>query len=328
MPNNNLPKDSAGRLLTKNVPIVKEDNTIATVEAHLLKHVKQLDSINYIYVISENGALKGVLSVKELFRQPKSRKVSAVMVKPAISARPHTDQEKVAYLALKNNIKSVPITDKEGRFLGVVQSDDILRVVYSELQEDISRLAGVHKSSFKLDNISRMRLWPSLRHRLPWLLIGIAGGVAAAQVIRMFEGTLRENIILAAFIPLIVYIASAVGTQVGYFVVRDLAIDRRLNFFLYVLRQFKVIAVMGFLISALVFVFSWLFYREIMVSLVLSLSIFITILSSIFTGLFIPYLFSRLRFDPANASGPIATIVQDLISVSIYLAIAKLLLAI
>lgn len=316
-------KDEAGRLMTDKVPRVHLDNTIATVESHLLKEVKQLESINYIYVLGKDNSLKGVLSIKELFRQPKSKKVAAVMVREVVKARPHTDQEKVAYLALKNNIKAVPIVDRDDKFLGVVLSDDILKVTYNELQEDISRFAGLDRGSGRIDNIRRMPLLTSLKHRLPWLLIGILGGTVAAQVIRLFEGTLADNLILAAFIPLVVYIASAVGTQCGYFVVRDLALDRKLDFLAYVWRQFRVIVAMGIIISFLVLIFSLLFYHTLAFSLVLASAIFLTVLSSIVTGLFIPYLFSRLSYDPANASGPVATTIQDLISVTIYLTFAQ-----
>ncbi len=135
-----------------------------------------------------------------------------------------------------------------------------------------------------------------------------------------------ENIILTSFIPLVVYLASAVGTQAGFFIVRDLAIKKKINFLAYSWRQFRVILSLGFFLSILIFAVSYLFYNNLAISLVLSLAILVTIISSIITGIFIPYAFSKLRFDPANASGPIATILQDIISVGLYLLIAKALL--
>ncbi|HKK54005.1 MAG TPA: magnesium transporter, partial [Patescibacteria group bacterium] len=119
---------------------------------------------------------------------------------------------------------------------------------------------------------------------------------------------------------------SAVGTQAGFFIVRDLAIKKKINFLAYSWRQFRVILSLGFFLSILIFAVSYLFYNNLAISLVLSLAILVTIISSIITGIFIPYAFSKLRFDPANASGPIATILQDIISVGLYLLIAKALL--
>lgn len=324
---NNFPKKSAGRLMHTDVPIVNVNENIDFIVKKLLKDINKIESINYIYVVNKSNVLKGVISIKELFRQPKETKISSVMIKNPITAGPKMNQEKIAYLTLKNNIKSIPIVDKENKLLGAVLSDSILNVVYNELQEDISHFVGVnYKASKNIDDISSMSLYHSLKNRLPWLILGIGGGIIAAEVIRLFEQTLSKNIILAAFIPLVVYIASAVATQAGFFIVRDLAIHKKINFLSYIIKQFKVIISMGFLIGILIFGFTFFVYKDLSISIVLSLSIFLTILSSIITGIFLPYAFSKLKFDPANASGPIATTIQDLISVSVYLLIASSLI--
>ncbi|MCF7795870.1 magnesium transporter [Patescibacteria group bacterium] len=322
---NNFPKKSAGRLMNTDVPVVNVNENIDFIVKKLLTDINKIESINYIYVVNKSNTLKGVISIKELFRQPKETKISSVMIKNPITAGPKMNQEKIAYLTLKNNIKSIPIVNKENKLLGAVLSDSILNVVYNELQEDISHFAGVSHLPSNIDDISSMSLYHSLKNRLPWLILGIIGGIIAAKVIGLFEQTLSKNIILAAFIPLIVYIASAVATQAGFFIVRDLAIHKKFNFLSYIFKQFKVILSMGFLISILIYGFTFLVYRDLSISIVLSLSIFLTILSSIITGIFIPYTFSKLKFDPANASGPIATIIQDLVSVTIYLLIASFL---
>jgi magnesium transporter len=319
-------KKSAGTIMTKNVPIFNKEDTIGFIERNLFRDIRKIESINYIYIVNKSNVLEGVLSIKELFREDKKKKVSSVMNKDIISSHPSSSQERTAHLVLKHNIKSVPIINKKKKFLGVVLSDDILRVIHDELQDDISHFAGIEHSHANIDNISSMSLLKSLKHRLPWLIIGIFGGILAAQIIGLFEHTLEENIILASFIPLVVYLASAVGTQAGFFIVRDLAIKRKIDFLAYTWRQFRVILSMGFLISIIIFAFSYLFYNQLSVSLVLLIAVLLTIISSIITGIFIPYAFSKLRFDPANASGPVATILQDIISVSLYLLVAQALL--
>lgn len=325
--NNNYPEYSAGRLMTDKVPIAAIDDTIGDVEKYLLANVKKLESINYIYVLDKRGVLKGVISIKELFQQLKSRKVSEVMVTDLAKSHPYSDQEKVAQFALKHNIKSVPIVDTDNKFMGVVLSDDILDIVYQEVQEDIMRLAGVnHKGSVKIDDVMKLPLYASLKHRLPWLVLGLGGGILVAWVIGLFERTLAENIILAAFIPLVVYMASAVGTQVGFFIVRDLAINQKINFFTYSWRQFKIILFIGLIISFLSFFIVLISYNQLILASVIAIAIFLATLSSITTGLFIPYLASRLHFDPASVSGPIGSIVQDFMTVIIYLTIASLLI--
>ncbi|OGY94898.1 MAG: hypothetical protein A2406_01260, partial [Candidatus Komeilibacteria bacterium RIFOXYC1_FULL_37_11] len=292
-------KASAGSLMTTSVPTTFLDSTIFSIEEYLLINTKQLKSINYVYILSKTGVLKGVISIKEIFRQPKSKKVSEVMISELVVAHLHTSQERVAYLALKHNIKAIPVVDKEGKFLGVVLNDDILRVIYSEAQEDISHFAGVpHHSSINIDDVTSLSLFVSLKHRLPWLIIGLLGGLLAARVIGFFESTLAQNIILAAFIPLVVYMASAVGTQVGFFIIRDLAINPKINFLTYTVHQLKVILLIGIIISLAVFGITWIFYSELMIAFVLAWAMFLAILSSVITGLFIPYAFSRVKLDP------------------------------
>lgn len=319
---------TAAGLMTQLVPKAHLDDTVEVVKKKLLAEIHKTKSINYIYVLDKDNLLKGAISIKELFQQTKNQKISAVMAKDIVYAYAESDREEIAYLAVKNNLKSIPIIDKDDRFIGAVLSDDILSIVYKELQEDVSHFIGLDhkKGEGNVDDVRLMSVYASLKNRLPWLIIGILGGILTAQVISLFEHTLAKNIILAAFIPLVVYIASAIATQAGFFIVRDLALNKTIDFLSYTLKQFKVILLMGVVISLLIFAFVFVFYGEIGISLVLSLSIFLTILSAIVTGVLIPYAFSRLKFDPANASGPIATIIQDLLSVLIYLMVANSLM--
>ena len=125
---------------------------------------------------------------------------------------------------------------------------------------------------------------------------------------------------------IIVYMADAVGTQMEAFIIRDLAFNPQLHFLKYFIRQFTITSIISIFSSIVLYVLSYLFYRDYSVSLVLSLSLSIAIISSIFTGILIPYFLSKLKFDPANASGPIATIIQDILSVVVYFLIATWLL--
>jgi len=324
---NNYPKDSVGRLMISKVPIVDVNNTVSEVKQYLFFNIKKLDSINYIYILNKEGYLKGVLSIKELFSQPEDQKISKIMIVSLIKSHPHTDQELVAQLALKHNIKSVPVVGINNKFKGVVLSDDILNIAYQEAYEDIMRLGGVHyKNNVKVDDIIKMPLLLSLKRRLPWLVIGLGGGVMVAYLIGLFEKVLAENIILVAFIPLIVYMASATGTQISFFMVRDLAIKEKINFLIYTWRQFKVVFFISIIVSVLIFFVVFFSYNQFILAFAITIAMFLATLSSIITGLFIPYLASRLRLDPASVSGPIGTIIQDSVTVLIYLIVASILL--
>ena len=319
------PKNSAGALMTDKVPIAFFDTNILEVERYLKRKKSELESINYIYIIDTDNVLKGAVSIKEIFRQGKNKKIADFIEGKLITINPYSDGEKAANLALKHNIKSVPVVNKEGKFLGVVLSDTILEIAYRAAYEDLSLLAGVENTSLNPSNYTLSTI-KSFKNRLPWLILGMLGGFAMSKTIDFFEGTLTENIILASFIPLIVYMAAAVQTQIGFFIVRDLAFDPKIKFLAYSWRQLKVVTLLGAGVGILVFLFAYLFYQDLIIVTALSIAIFLTILSSIFTGVFIPWMFHRLKFDPASASGPIATILQDLISIVIYLLIAKSLL--
>ncbi|MBU0530948.1 MAG: magnesium transporter [Candidatus Uhrbacteria bacterium] len=166
----------------------------------------------------------------------------------------------------------------------------------------------------------------SFRHRAPWLIVGLFGGILSAHFISFFESTLERNLILAAFIPMIVYMNDAVGTQLEAFVIRDMSLNRRLNFRRYFLRQFMVVFLIALSASLIIMAYSFLVYQDLRMSEVLGIAMLIGICSSVFTGLIIPRLVSKTRNDPANVSGPIATIIQDMFSVVIYFLIATAIL--
>ncbi len=318
--------ESAGHIMKTNVPTVGVGTRICDVEDLLLKRTNDFESINYVYILDHKQKLKGVLSVKEIFRQPKDKVVDRIMNKKLIAVRSHTDQERLVYIAIKHNIKAVPVTDSNGVFLGAVLSDKVLNVLYQEAREDLMKRAGIYKAEANYDNVSKIPLWRAVKHRLPWLFLGLLGGLLTAQIIGQFQATLAESIVLASFIPLIVYMADAIRTQMETFIIRDLAVNPMLNFGTYITRQFSLLMLISLIVSCSIFATIYVFQRDIKIAMVLGLSLFIAISSSFVTGLLIPYFLGRLKFDPANASGPVATIIQDLLSVTIYFLVASRLL--
>lgn len=140
-----FPKESTGRRMTNKIPVICYEETIADVERLLIKKTNLYDTINYIYVIDNVGKLVNVISIKEVFRLPKTKKVSEFPQKELVKVRAHTDQEHVASRALEHSLKAVPVVDKEDRLIGIVPSDEILRILDNENIEDFLRFAGVHR---------------------------------------------------------------------------------------------------------------------------------------------------------------------------------------
>ena len=263
--------------------------------------------------------------MKELLRARPEQKAEDIMVREVHKVHPYTHQERAAYLALTYSIKAIPVVEKDGKFLGVVASDALLKVMHHEASEDLYRLAGVrHRESIN-DNVLTLSIFRSIRHRLPWLFFGPSRGLLAAGVIS-FEVILRQKFSARAFIPLIVYMSDAVGTQLEAFIIRDFALIGKLPIRSYISRHFAVVTAMACILSGSVWLGSYIFYGDMKVSAVIAFALFLATESSLVTGLFIPYGFRKLTLDPANASGPIATIMQDLFSVTIYLLIATWLL--
>lgn len=325
MKQNNSHNKTVQRILTSKVPMIFEEQTIGDVEKLLLDKTREFETINYIYVIDHAKKLKGVISIKEVFRSPKNEIVKNLLQETLISIRIHTHQERAAYLALKHKIKSIPVVDKNGIFLGAIPSDVILETLHHETTEDIMRLGGVRYTA-TVDDIFKLSIFKSLEHRLPWLVFGLFGGILASGIVKSFEEILSTNLILATFIPLIVYMGDAVGTQMEAFIIRDLAINPKLKFLKYFFHQLLIIILTGIIISLLAYGGTMIIYGDKKHSFIVSLALFFAMISSIFSGLIIPFIFSKLKLDPANASGPVATIVQDIVSITVYFSIAYILL--
>lgn len=323
---NKWPGESAGSQMTAEVPVVREELTLSEVKDYLTRNIYEFKTINYIYVLDGQDKLKSVFSIKELFRMPRDGTVGDVYKRDEMFAvRPDDDREKAVYLALEKNIKAVPIVDEDGIFLGAIQSDIIIDNMYNELREDILYSSGLSPRT-DLDNVMEISFWQAIKHRLPWLVLGLIGGVAVARIIGFFQGVLAQNLVLAAFIPLVVYIADAARTQLEAFAVRDLALFQRINMFKYFLRQTSVVFVLAVVIGWLASFFCILLGYNLIIALVLGMAIVAASLTSVITGIIVPFLFRKLKVDPANASGPIGTIIQDIMSVSVYFLIATWLL--
>jgi magnesium transporter len=315
------------RGLTNRIPIVPVTFTLLETQSYLFSHKGEFDSIDYIYVIDAEGKLAGVFSIKEIYRHPLSGSVSSVYRKsPLVTANVRSHPEEIAHLALKHGIKAVPILDEHGKLLGTIPHDAVNKTLYKELREDILHMAGVTRGHLAIDNISEIPIIQSVRHRLPWLVVGTLGGLAIARIIGQFEQTLSDNLVLAAFIPLVVYIADAVGTQMEAFVIRDLALFRKLDFRRYFIRHLLAVLAIAFLLGGVISVVGFLIYQQRDVAFILGLAVAGSTISALFSGLIVPLFFRKLKMDPANASGPLGTIIQDAISVAIYFVIAKALL--
>ena len=324
MNNKKFPNESAGRKMIKAIPIAYSEQRILDVKNMLFEKMKELETINYIYVIDKREKLIGVFSVKEIFRSPEQTKVREIMEKEIVKVRPYTDQEKIAISALKNNLKSIPVVDKNNKFLGVVPSDIILDVLYSENVEDFLKLAGINSPLQKISKGSSLYLF---KIRIPWLALGLLGGILGATLITFFEAPLKENFILASFIPLILYMSGAVGNQTEILLIRNMALDAKISIYKYFFREIKVSFLISLILTSLLFSISMIFFNaSYNIAIILGSSLFISIFVAVSVGVFMPYVLNKFGKDPAVGSGPFSTISRDILSLIIYFLIATFLL--
>lgn len=323
--NNKYPPESAGRRMISNVPTVLPEERILDLRKRLFEKAREFATLNYIYVVDQGGKLVGVLSLKDIFQKPEETRAEDLMVRKIVKAHPYTDQEKVAILSLKYNLKSIPIVDKENFFLGIVTSDVILEILHSEHVEDILRFAGVFKGGAFPSRILQAPAGLLAKLRLPWLIFGLFGGILMARIATFFETPLRDHFILAAFIPLILYMAHAVGVQSQTLFIRNLALTEfsQKNYFF---KEIKVGVLMAFSLAVLLFFVSLLFSGQPYISFILSFSLFWAITAAIVNAVLVPWILQKLKKDPALGSGPFSAIVTDVTSLLVYFFSISLLL--
>ena len=305
------------------IPTTHAKNTLGQVTAELNINAKLFDSINYVYVTDEAGTLKGVFSIKKLFDNSTSTKVSDVMIREPVAVFLKTHQNHLVRTALKHRIKAVPVVDKQRRLLGVVPSDNILSIIKQEQTRNVLRLVGVHSDRTDISVLSARSLF--LR-RIPWLIIGLVGGVGAAMIIELFETTIELHILIAAFIPAVVYIADAVGTQTQTLFIRSMALDEKLDLMRYLFREANVGLLLATALGIIGGIFVSLRWHDPAIGLIISMSFFIAIIIAVVVAMFLPWLFTKLKKDPAMASGPFASVLRDLTTLTIYFTIAEFVL--
>lgn len=319
--------NSIQALLTTAVPVVTKNTTAYEAEQLLRTRANEFETVNYLYLVDEQKRLIGVLSLQELFHLSAHATV-APFVRPTVSVGVSAKQIEVADLALKHTIKAIPVVGQNQEFLGVVPSDKILQILSHEHTKDVLRLAGVHHAhSSAHEAVLQDSPFTHVKMRLPWLILGLFGGVAAAMVVGFFEETLADELILAAFIPAIIYMADAVGTQTEMLFVRALSVQKDLNIKSYIIRESVVNALLGLVLGSIIFVVSFVWIKSLLISSILGISIVTSVLFTTMVAIVLPWMFYIRGQDPAVASGPLATVICDISSLGIYLLVASLFLA-
>lgn len=308
------------------VPTVEPTSRVREVIGHLTDKKHGFASIGYVYVVEEKK-LVGVLSIKELLQAHADQKISELMARQLITVHPQATLERAAITAIQHGIKAVPVVDHGGVFVGVVGTDTILHTLHREHVEDLLKMGGIQISAQK--HILEMltdRVGQLLRIRTPWLLLGLLGGSFATVVTGFFEQAIAAEVALAFFIPVIVYMSDAVGTQTQTLFIRALAL-RKISLSRYLLKELAVDIALGIMLGGLITGFSWFWSKGgSVVAIIVGLSMAINVVIAGAVAILISWILFRCKKDPAIGAGPFATVVQDILSLVVYFAVASVLL--
>ena len=313
--------EPVGRHLIAAVARAGPDERVEAVRARLAQDKPV--SLELVLVVGADGRLSGVVPIARIFAAVAEALVSEAMDRnfPCVTA--DTDQERAASLALQHGVDALPVVDDGGRPLGVMPSQALLQVLRREHVEDLHRLAGIEREASQARHAIEDPPLRRMRHRLPWLLVGLGGSAVATAAMASFEATLRASLTVAFFVPGIVYLADAIGTQSEAIAVRGLSLShmRLQHLFAAELRTGLLI---GLVLSLLAFSLVWLAFGELRLATAVALALLLASVLASSLGLALPALLQRLGADPAYGSGPLATIIQDVLSLAIYFGCVSL----
>jgi magnesium transporter len=314
-------RDAAASHMVANIPRAKFDTPVDRVIEALRGHL--YDCADTVFVTDGAGKLMGIVRINDLFGDG-AKLIGDIMEEQHQAVRPGDDQEIIAQLAIELNMIAVPVVDDFGQLIGAVPPEALFRILREEHMEDLQRLAGITTHEHGAEAALDASIMNRFARRMPWLIFGLLASSLITLVMIGFEHTLSQNVAAAFFVPALVYIAGAIGTQAVSVSVRslsaqDIAIGPLLRDELVI--GLGIGAVLGSMAAAAVLAF----FGQPPLALAVGLSVLGGGAVSALTGFMLPWVFLRLGFDPALGSGPICTIIQDAASLSLYFALVTVL---
>ncbi|QVK20046.1 magnesium transporter [Mycoplasmatota bacterium] len=324
----NYKEDTAGAIMTTEYISIPVDCSVKQAMRRVISLAEDAETVNVIYILDKDK-LVGVLSLRELIIARADDIINEIMTTNLITTTTTVDQSIVAEIMMDYDFTVLPVVDKLNRLIGIVTIDDVIDVLDEEAVEDISALAGVTDVDIDHDTETVIS---SVKKRFPWLVVLLGVGFLTSIIIASFEETINEIPILAMFLPLILNMSGNTGTQALAVTVRGLStnqfVDKK-DVFEHLWREFKTSLLNGLMLTVLVFIMAYVMGRftgnnDVMFPLVISVSVFIALVLATLAGAFIPLVINALKIDPAVASGPFITTINDIISLTIYLTLASI----
>jgi magnesium transporter len=319
----NYEEDTAGGLMAKELIKVNSNWSVMRCVKEMRRQAEDVELVYTIYVVDDNNVLLGTLSLKRLLLTDSKTVISDIMKEDIIKVSASMDQEEVANTMNKYDLIVLPVVNDVNQLIGRITGDDVMHIMKEEAEKDYQMASGISEDVESSDTV-----WEITRARLPWLLIGMIGGLFGAKVIGVFD--IEKNYQMAFFIPLIAAMGGNVGVQSAAIVVQSLAggtnslgnISQRL------LKELGVALVNGVICSSIILLAAYFLGYGILLSLTVSIALLSVIIFAALFGTFIPLILDKNKIDPALATGPFITTVNDVLGLFIYFLIGQLILSI
>jgi len=316
-------EETAGGLMQVEMITAREEDTVAQV-VDRIRGVDDGADVYYIFVVDQAGILRGQVNLRQLLLAQPDQTMEQFVAAPPLVVRVDEDQEAVAQKFQKYDIQSAPVIDDHGRLLGRITFDDIMDVVHEEIDRDFYRMAGsseeeVYSSGpFKIASL-----------RMPWLLFNLGGGFITSAILSYFEVSFANILVLVPFVPMIMGLSGAVGSQSATITVRGLAMGRIAEGKVWrnLLREVRISSIIAGTLGFIIALGAGWIQSAALLGLAVGASIVTAIVVSTVLGAVIPLFFKALKIDPALASGPVVTSTNDVVSLMIYMCMGTAILS-
>ncbi len=319
----NYPPESAGSVMTSEFLAVYSDMTVSDAIERVRRHGSDKETIYVIYVTDKSKILEGYIELRDLIFSQQTELVGNIMDTAIISAQTIDSQETAALMISKYDLLALPITDTEGRLVGIVTVDDAIDVIEEEATEDIEIMAAISPTDKPYLKTGVFSTWKT---RIPWLLLLLLSSTFTGSIITHYENALGAMVILTAFIPMLMGTGGNAGGQASATIIRGLSLgDIRMGNILRIIwKEFRVSLLCGITLAAVIFVKALLIDRaSVPVALVVAVSLLLTVILAKLVGCTLPILAKRIGFDPAVMASPFITTIVDAVSLLIYFGIAS-----
>lgn len=315
-------EDSAGGLMAKELVKVNENWTVLTCVREMRAQAENVTRVHSIYVVDDNDVLKGRLSLKDLLVTPTKSPISDIYIPKVDSVNVHDDAEEVAKIMQKYDLEAIPVVDDDKRLLGRITIDDIVDVIKEEADKDYQLAAGITQEVEADDSIFELS-----KARLPWLILGLIGGLGSVLIMEGFEGALSKYKELFFYTPLIAAMAGNVGVQSSAIIVQGLANDNvKGSLINRLLKEVGLSLISGIVLGLLVILAGIFMSMEMRFSVTVAISMMCVIIVAALVGTFVPIILDKRGIDPAIATGPFITTSNDIFGIFLFFYIAKIML--